>query len=102
MPALEQETMIEPSTYQGRERCVFVALWPHRGHLAKLDALLAGVRGTLWLPPCPVQTSRIFSTSKLLRYLESLCFFLPPFPIPGYLPAEPQPCLLSPLLKIPI
>lgn len=79
--------LIKPSTYQGRDRCIFVALWPHWGHLAKLDALLAGVTGTLWLPPCPVQTSRIVSASKLLCSLESLCFF-PCFPFPAI-------CLLS-------
>lgn len=56
---------------------------------------LAGVAGSLWLPPCPDQTSRIFGTSKLLHYSESLCF-LPvshSWPFPS--------CTTAPLLEIP-
>lgn len=99
-PALEQETVIKPSAYQGKDRCVFVALWPRRGQAATPGALLAGVTGMRWLPPRPLQAGRILGTSKSLRCLESFCFF-PPFPIPGHFPAELQPRPLSPLLDIP-
>ena len=50
------------------------------------------------LPRSDQQDFQHLQIASLLR--KPLLF--PPFPVPGHLPAEAQPCLLSPLLEIPV